>query len=573
MTENSGSKPRARLMTVLFLALIMIPLVGSMAAEAAQSSAASLVALSTTTLSFVGTQGQTHLNRTLTFVGIINQTVDVTLVPTDLYDNSTGKTISANDVRITPFTFSTLNNQTNVNISINTSEAKSGTYGGTILVTAAIYNSTTRNLQTAAIQVNVSALIQPGIFLFAEPQVVIIVFIIILELIAYLYPDEWPGETYIVVLFGFIITLSWASILLVYGLSPINNILTAIGTIAIIPFLGWVINDLNSKRTAQNDKEKSARAIENEGNKSDIDMIRNVLGELETHYASFKPFPEEDDESKKISSTDTKLWKILYDESYVLSRKVWDTSCKQGAMFDLPVLELGQYYNFVDIYNRYYSCAIELTKDKDTKTKYIQPGTKVFLEAFEVFRSAYAELETVVYIHLSYYLGLILKTNLSPLPVEFPRVTRILLKKCIDYGVLNASKYPGNFKYPEFQDFPKYVRDRTLIEKYSLRKQLQASEGSINQIENELKTGVKPDDFANEAKKRIDVWDMSAAGLEDVFNEIYNRNKIPAFYKKVRDDFARKINELEQIVESLPDPLQGVPRKGKRIFHEKDRDN
>jgi hypothetical protein len=211
-------------------------------------------------------------------------------------------------------------------------------------------------------------------------------------------------------------------------------------------------------------------------------------------------------------------------------------------MIDLPVLNLEQYYNFVNIYNRYYSCAIELTKDKHELKK----DDDDFLESFEAFRSAYAELETVLYVDLSYYLGLIVKANLSPLPVEFPRVTRILLKKCIDYGVLDAKKYPGNFKYPPLRDLSKYARDRTLIDKYYLRRKIESREDFAEKYWE--KPGESPSHIA---KERIDRWNMSAAGLEDVYDEIYHRDKIPVFNREVRKDFVDRIIALERTAEKL----------------------
>ena len=554
---------------IIFFVLIVISLVSSIAVVAAQSSATNLVALSPTTLSFVG--GQTQLNRTLTFVGITNQTVNVTLVPTDLYDNNTGKTLSANDIEITPLTFNVTvtDNQTNVNISLNASQTQGGTYQGTILVITKIYNSTTNNLQINATNIYVSAIIQPGISFFFEPQYLLIILIVVLELAAFLYPDEWRFKKFFVVLFGGSVLILWVSILLIYGFSPINSILSTIGTIVIIPFFAWVINYLNEKRTTENEKEKSSRTIENEGNASDIELVRNVLGELETHFASFKP---------NFYGKSKADLRILYNESGIISRKVWDASCRQGVMSDLPLFELAIYYDLVNIYNRYYSCAIELTKDKNEP---LAKDSTSFLESFEVFRSDYAELETVLFINLSFYMGLFIKTNLSPLPIEFPRITRPLLNRLIDYKILDTGKYPGNFKYPSgLHDFIWYSKE--FFETYSRRKkedeifeedfeneykeekfgkELKEDRLSKEEMEVEFKKKVESGDFdlwierktpEEIAKRRIHEWHMSARGLENVVNEIYHRDNVPRFYKAVRDDFRTKFNKLEMSVGNLP---------------------
>jgi hypothetical protein len=602
----------------------------------------------------VGNEGQSQYNRTLTFVSLTNQTDTVALYPAELYDNSTGKAISMNNTQIEPSTFKlTEAAETTVNIIIrNTKNVPGGTYQGTILGTASIYNSTTNKYQITLVKINVSLVIRPGLSLIYSPEIWAILGIVIAEFIAFLYPDEWRFKTIIVAFVGAAVIITWIFVLFYFGFTPTSSILTAIATIVIMPFGAWVIGYFNDKRTTGNDQIKSSRDIENDGNKSDIDLIRGVLGELATHAASFKPtisekkpFPtiEVSDESKLEIPLDKRA-RIFYTENGKLSRKVWDGSCKQGAMSDLPVLSLQRYYGFVDIYNRYYSCALFITtddKDKDKGKPEISKADAEFLKSFEAFRLQYAEVETVLFTYLSYLLGLIIKTNLKPLPMEFPRVNRVFLKKMIDYGLLDPNKYPGNFeRSPERLEF--WIYRREFLERYSpTEKRLQKEERERREqtkkkslqdymsevakeygdrfseceltekfirlrnlseefkrwsenpentkaIEEQVKKEAekaKKTEYKKEldialreeyiqrfhqkgfdeweeteysrwidkvkAKDKIDAWQMTETGLENISDVIYRNNSIPLFYRKVGEDFNDQFGKLETKMKDL----------------------
>ena len=355
---------------------------------------------------------------------------------------------------------------------------------------------------------------------------------------------------------------------------------------------------------------------------------------METHYASFKPDPYERHEKDRKPDPQTTLdhyepsegtknldvdQRILYNESGKISRKVWDDQCKQGMMSELPLLELGLYYNFVNIYNGFYSYAVDLTRDKTN------PQYKIILDKFEAFRSAYGELETVLFVHLSYYMGLYIRTNLSPLPIEYPRVNRIILTKLMDYGILDPTKYPGNLKNrsgiqdfftrakERFENLPrlkKYFENKNMKKfrkeftnclrsgkechdeftsyfKMMLEKNLEEldmskwniGEGYLKKYKEELfrnyfdkKLEGKEKGTENEfimfipwlkntkraeIQKELDAWTISAHQLRNIFNRIYHPDDLQKFYKASEDAFGQKLHNLEESVKKLPD----LPKK------------
>jgi hypothetical protein len=622
-----------KMKAILFFVLILFSLVSSIAVAAAQSSAANTVVVAPSTLSFAGKEGQTQLDRTLTFVGNSNQTVTVTLTPTDLYDNNTGQSLSASDIEITPSNFTIAINQTTVTVSLNISQTEGGTYQGALLLTTAVTNPTTGTLQIAVRSIGVSVVIQPGtrslISTIVSYQFLLLAVIMILVGATLAFGEnDWPLKNLVVVGLGVFVTSLWAAMLIIYGFSAGNSILTTVGTIVMIPFFAFVINYVNNQISTQNDRKKTARGIENEGNTSDINMVRSVLAELETHSASFKPDPYERHGNDRKPDPQTTLdhyepsegtknldldQRILYNESGKISRKVWDDQCKQGMMSELPLLELGLYYNFVNIYNGFYSYAVDLTRDKTN------PQYKTILDKFEAFRSAYGELETVLYVHLSYYMGMYIKKNLSPLPIEYPRVNRIILTTLMDYDILDPTKYPGNLKDRSgFRDFFTHAKERfenlRILKKYfkyrngkgfkktfmkgfpadkksnqifvmyferMLDKNLEElgmskwniGEGYLKEYIEELRNyfekklegkenwmEIKFITFIPwlkktkraEIQKEFDAWEISAHRLRNIFNRIYHPDDLQKFYKASEGAFGQKLRDLEESVKKLP---------------------
>jgi hypothetical protein len=313
---------------------------------------------------------------------------------------------------------------------------------------------------------------------------------------------------------------------------------------------------VKDKRTERLELEKASRGIRAKGIENDINLIRAIMGETATHCASFKPHlykPVEKPTQKPTNpppkqTTDfDEFRKILFIESGILNRKVWAESCKQGQVADLPLLELEQYYDFLDTYNRYYSRAIKLT----TGNKPSQVDPKDFdFKIFDDFRKAYAELETVIFVYLSYILGHLTKACLSPLKVEYRRISRTLLLRLISYGILRAEYYKKQIEcfltyHGKDADYNSYLKER--------------------------KKELGKEDFATEIEAEtlryiIKKWHFDADDIEGIYEEIYKRENIPRIYRKIADDFEDKYVLLKNIVARLP-PITDEPeeRKKKRI--------
>jgi len=175
----------------------------------------------------------------------------------------------------------------------------------------------------------------------------------------------------------------------------------------VTPFLTYVISFVKDKRTERLEQEKASRKIRNDGIEKDIELLRSIMGEISTHCASFNPhlyqkefeFKKQNDSTGKDPRTALDdCYKILFNKSGILSRKVWDNSRKQGLVADLPILELEKYYDFLEFYNRYYSRALTLlTGNKNTNIKPSEIETDKFdFASFQAFREAYADLEKVL---------------------------------------------------------------------------------------------------------------------------------------------------------------------------------
>ena len=130
-----------------------------------------------------------------------------------------------------------------------------------------------------------------------------------------------------------------------------------------------MISFVKDKRTERLEKEKASRTIRNTGIEKDIELLRSIIGELSTHCASFNPhLYQKEFEFKKNTYSKGRYqttafdhcYRILFNKSGSLSRKIWDGSRKQGLVADLPILELEKYYDFMEFYNRYYSRALKL---------------------------------------------------------------------------------------------------------------------------------------------------------------------------------------------------------------------
>lgn len=382
------------------------------------------VILSDTQVSLVGIEGGAVLSRSVNVIGIADGPVTVTVFPTELYDKDSGASISGSAINISQSSFTlTRNGEEIINISLNIAGATAGNYVGTIIVTAE--NGTTIEHTNINVTVTIKTIISsilPWIFLSG---------IVVSTAIAFLLGERRHSSKFVVVAVGMVAVSLWlASIKLSSFFDP-NNI---ISTILIGNLVGYIVYYVKDVRESNKDLEKTTREIRNKGLETDIELIRNLFGEITAHHTSF------------VSD---------YSESGLLSRKVWDASAKEGIISDLPTRKLEEYYSFVNIYNRYYAHAVELLNKK--KMKDITEAEFDF-KKFDVFRTAYSELENVIFINLQYDIGLVSYTRLSPLESGYPRVSRMLLYALIDCGALKPpikdtrESYKAKIKNREIKD-------------------------------------------------------------------------------------------------------------------------
>ena len=376
--------------------------------------------------------------------------------------------------------------------------------------------------------------------------------------------------------------------------SSFGDLNTIISTIVFTPFFGYVIAYVKDKRSEKIDKIKASRKIRSDGIKEDIELLRNVLGELATHFASFKPnlYAETRKEEGENISTSRR---VLYSESGSLSRAVWDKYIKQGMISDLPVLELEKYYDFIKLYERHYSCArILTTKSTDDEIKAKLEDENSRLAKFEKFRAQYAEVETVLFVHLTYFLGLFSTTYLSPLKIEYPRVTRTLLKRLVDYEILCPADFFGYKWYEPFSDWiinpiirglvilrlvgPENERniDRRKEVKRKFWEVLKEKEAELTQekFQELIKEGtVNPEvtfekwkeneliDFKRKLfKKIIEKWELASKDIANIARIIYRGDNVPTFYRKVEDEFIAEYLKLKDCAKDLI-PLPDICRK------------
>jgi hypothetical protein len=378
-----------------------------------------LVYLSVSQLNFIGQVGAANLSRTLVVVGLTNQTINVQLIPTELYDNATGKIIPASSLVINPSSFSLSRLNDTIDISISTSGVTSdllqpATYQGAIIVIST--NATT----TATSSIPVTIKMTPAFFF--SYWLIFLISMVVLILLSFLLAESNPVSAlakFFVVFLGILAILCYFLSIITTSLTDPGNI---ISTVLIAPFAVYLINYVRDLRTDQSGLESAARQSRNKNVGTDIDTLVNVIGELSTHFVSF------------TSS--------IYYEKGLISDKVWEKERKEGVSSDFPLVRLEQYYSFVSKYNQYYSYALKATK-KETKEE------RTTLEAFDVFRKNYAELEKLLFVNLQYDLGNLTRMSLSPLKMDYPRITRSLLGVLVDSEILRNEKYKSEIEKSE----------------------------------------------------------------------------------------------------------------------------
>ena len=339
----------------------------------------------------------------------------------------------------------------------------------------------------------------------------------------------------VIVIVGLLIALlSWFNGILSVSLT--DGIIEIGGSVLMVPFIAVVVDYVKKRRDEKVERIKTSRAALTKASTEDITWLTKVIGETTTHYASFNPKFEGIDEIPESPQ-------ILYHKNGLLKREYWDKNYKQGAAADLPALHLEKYYDYIDLYNQYYEAAILLTKGK-TITEFEDLKKKPFLKKFEAFRKKYAELETVLFVYMSYFIGLFGMHNLSPLEIEYPRITRVLLYKLLDYGILNPrilnpEDYVCKKKYRYFgrlvfksqkneQDFENILERKLYFEEKSMTDII-----AKKKLETENKDEGGEQEFQEWFINQFKTW-------EKALDEEIKTGKIKDFNKEMEDIFSKK---------------------------------
>lgn len=524
-----------------------------------------LISLSTSELDFSGAVDGELPDRSFTVYGISEGSVAVKVYANELYDNSTGVVVSENKLSVSPAAFDIVNAESRkINVDFDGTDVDEGTYLGTIVVVATSENGTTTS---SKIGVTARISIAPEPFFYSFKNVLIVA-ILVLSLLGWLYKEEWRGlKQYIVVGVAILVAYIWIYLLLVYGFGDLNTVVAAV---LITPYLTYAATYLTEKRTQRSEKEKTSLTVRNEGIKEDINLIRNILGELTTHFASFTPDYYGPDPLPSA--------KLLFSKGNgELSRKVWDESTKQGMIANITVLEIEKYYEFIELYNKYYSCAMFLTENMSEQA-FEELAHTTFFVKFHDFRKKYAELEKVLFVNLSYYLGLFNKTNLSPLSVDYPRVTRTLLQQLVDYEVIDLDKYTFLIKPGIDIDEKKFLKnfEKKYAEEFSdLAKEYKEEFPEKNAVGEEYEDWKKKhkerekdkERKKEEAKERIEKFHINASDIQKIAIEIYSKENIPIFYREVEADFEKRYLALRAQIKTLlkEAPLPEICTQRKRI--------
>lgn len=561
----------------IFSLLLIFSIVGSIAVATAQDTLYPLLALSSNELTFYAKEYGDSSKIDLTLVGLAaGNGVNVRIVASKLYDNSSEEVISNLEISDsdTDFDLKQNDNRT-IMITLNPSTTKAGTYQGVLIITA---TNKTASAEILTKNIVITAKIEAAFWYKSiDVQLIFVIGAIAPIFVGLLIPDkdipwkkskryfkykDWLPENkyskkFWLIVLGAISVAFWLASIVSLSFTEIGTI---INTVLVTPFLTYVISFVKDKRTERLEQEKASRTIQNSGIEKDIELLRKIMGEISTHCASFNPHLYQKEvelaaHDYSMGKHQTKSYdycsRILFNKSGIISRKVWDDSRKQGLVADLPLLELEKYYDFTEFYNLYYSRALELlTKDekKDIKPSDIEIE-KFDFDNFQAFREAYADLESVLFAFLSYVLGHLSKTYLSPLKTEFRRISRTLLKKLVDYEILDPKDYEEKIN--------------TFIKKYYTEFEFVDEYGRLLSTEdwNRLVANLT---LAEKFKLKINKYDLSAADLEDIMEKTYESENVERFYRRVSAEFKWRYIELKKECNYLKPKIKDEPTPEKK---------
>jgi len=612
---------------ILFVFLLISSIVGCVAVATAQDTVHPLLALSSNEIIFYAEENGDSQSADLILVGLAaGEGVNVRIVTSKLYDNSSGQAVDITLQGEDDDDFNLLlYDERPVTVTLNPSGEKAGTYEGVLMITATNKTATEEILTT---NIKVKAIIKGAAFWYNSTnlQVILIIFAIVPMIIGLVIPDKefrargikYSKKPWLVFL-GAISVFSWLASFVSFSFKEPSTI---INTVVVTPFLTYVISFVKDKRTERLDKEKTSRTIRDEGIKEDVKLIRDLIGEMATHCASFTPNfyakKMQRFHAKKKTVTLNYDPRLLYPKTGILERKVWEKSCRQGFVADIHTLHLEKYYDLIPLYNQYYSDAMERVETIDP-TNSVPIDDLNFFRPFEAFRETYGKLQKVLFVYLTYILELYSKTTLTPMKLEFPRITRTLLYKLIEYRILIPWDFIDGFRRKDLKEFGKKQILEEMKKNNSLQHNcvLQSKDDPIDVFKDRYKSKTEwlkefkesnpeleegTDEF-NKAfnewlveffkknnpeletalnnfqkgfaewrknnvddvvaievwltkffENRIEWWLFTADDLDRIVEYIYQKDRVPHFFRHVQDDFQRTYLELKECIKALPKP-------------------
>jgi Ca2+/Na+ antiporter len=402
---------------LLFTFVLLFSITGSIAVTTAQDTLYPLVALSSDQLTFYGKEGNDTAKSTITVVGLAKKKVDVTLSSATFYQND-----SANSIKFNATPIYVDQNETTKDLFVNVKGAEAGTYKGAIIATA---EAPEENMTSMRISVTVKIESDDTIPSLINGLIAgfLIVMFVVPWTVGVYFLDSWGEDKKRVLLTIFGILVSGSFIFAI--ITKIFGDLTLISTVLIVPFLAYVVYFIKDQREQSQEEKKDQReerqeqiktavGLRSKGLEKDLDFLKDILGELAKHYAS--------------------LTSKHYSEKGLLPTKKWDDQSTQGIIMDLDAGRLAKYYGYAPIHDEYYKIAMKIPE------KPTNPEHKKFIKEFNALRTTYAKLEESAFAYLSYQMGLLGKTYLEPLDIEYPRLSR----KFIEY--LTANKLLTNLE-------------------------------------------------------------------------------------------------------------------------------
>jgi hypothetical protein len=466
----------------LFILVFMLSLFSHSTIAAAENTLYPLASLSSENLTFFASEGDETTNSTMTIVGLAESKVSITLSTSTFYDES-----SANSV-----TFKIINtyvdrNETVLPLTIDIKDAKAGTYKGTIIVVAR------ENETTTSTKISATVNIEKEKFPISLEQIIVLTVFLLPFFIGLVWKDEWEPKIkkfYLILILTaiasimailaiivsaafrpiiFTLVLAFFAVIIAVGVISLIQLrrkefredfclekkyvlvltamivaavfiyaivtrifgdLSLISGALVVPFIGYIIAYVKDKRDERKESIKTAITLRNNGIQKDLDFLRDILGETGKNYASL--------------SSD------YYRATGKLSRTKWEKSATQGIIADIPTGYLAKYYHYTDLYNAYYSAVFKIHEQwkATTRKQYCgqsQPCKRelnnCLVDKFTAFKKEYADLDKSIFAYVVYVIGLLGKQYLTPLEIEFPRLSRGLLDHLVEIKVLKPDNY------------------------------------------------------------------------------------------------------------------------------------